>query len=247
VNLDALKRNPERDLGGAGPLKSDEVNLRDRIRILHGLTEEHIDDVVRLYDLAFRQKLALAIPRTEDRLALFRKTFSRSSCIRAELSDRIIGVVGYQLNAESFTGGLTGDGVSWRALREQMGLNRAIRAFIVFTLFRRSVPSNTLLLDGIAVKESHRNQGIGSRLLESAVAFAAEKGFEKVRLNVIGTNHRAKALYERKGFVVRATRYFLYLHWLFGFSKSYEMHCDLPPTGGTGDRQPKTENHGQAR
>lgn len=52
-----------------------------------------------------------------------------------------------------------------------------------------------VLLDG------YRGMGVGGRLLDAGVAWAAAAGAHKVALQVWPHNHRAIALYERLGFV----------------------------------------------
>jgi len=53
----------------------------------------------------------------------------------------------------------------------------------------------------IAIKKSYWNLGIGSALMDYALALAAELGYEQVELEVVEGNHTAKSLYEKKGFV----------------------------------------------
>ena len=56
---------------------------------------------------------------------------------------------------------------------------------------------------------------------------AVEYGFNRVRLDVIDINPRAKKLYERKGFKVVRTEKFPYLRRLLGFGGSTTMELDL--------------------
>jgi ribosomal protein S18 acetylase RimI-like enzyme len=53
---------------------------------------------------------------------------------------------------------------------------------------------------GFAVRERFRRQGIGTKLLEAAVAMLKESGARAVSLSVELGNHRARRLYERAGF-----------------------------------------------
>ena len=54
---------------------------------------------------------------------------------------------------------------------------------------------------GMALADGHRGRGIGAALLEAAIAWAREHGAHKVDLEHWPWNHRARALYERFGFV----------------------------------------------
>ena len=53
---------------------------------------------------------------------------------------------------------------------------------------------------GITVLRSHWGRGVGSGLMELAIAFARENGGEVISLEVLTDNHRAKALYRKFGF-----------------------------------------------
>ena len=56
----------------------------------------------------------------------------------------------------------------------------------------------------MAIKESHRGRGIGSRLLALAEAQALESGLGKMSLIVLENNTAAKRLYERNGYAMTA-------------------------------------------
>ena len=54
---------------------------------------------------------------------------------------------------------------------------------------------------GLMVAKSHRGRGIGTALLEQAVAWGRRSGVRKLELHVFPWNAPAIALYERFGFV----------------------------------------------
>ena len=72
-------------------------------------------------------------------------------------------------------------------------------------------------MDGIAVDQAYRGQGIGSKLLQEIVTYAQQNGYKTVRLDVIDINSDARRLYERRGFVAVHTEHFPYLKKLLGF------------------------------
>lgn len=59
---------------------------------------------------------------------------------------------------------------------------------------------------GMNVADGHRGEGIGVALMEAAVVWAREAGAHKVDLDLWPWNHRARALYERFGFVEEGYR-----------------------------------------
>lgn len=56
-------------------------------------------------------------------------------------------------------------------------------------------------LGNLAVAPGYRRCGIGSRLLDSAVARARERGVQRIFLEVRVSNDVARTLYERRGFI----------------------------------------------
>lgn len=56
------------------------------------------------------------------------------------------------------------------------------------------------LLFGLAVRKSHRNQGIGKRLVEEAIKILKSKGFTDVNLLVRENRKRLHSMYEKWGF-----------------------------------------------
>lgn len=57
-------------------------------------------------------------------------------------------------------------------------------------------------IQGLAVAEEFRGHGIGSDLLEAAVAEARHANVTRLTLRVLAPNVDARRLYERKGFIV---------------------------------------------
>lgn len=59
---------------------------------------------------------------------------------------------------------------------------------------------------GMGLLADYRGQGLGTRLLQAAVASAWQRGLSRIELSVRDDNHRARALYERQGFVLEGRR-----------------------------------------
>ncbi len=59
---------------------------------------------------------------------------------------------------------------------------------------------------GMGVLAAWRGRGIGERLLRAGLDAACAAGIEKIELSVYATNTRARALYEKVGFVLEGTR-----------------------------------------
>ncbi|MCF7932568.1 MAG: GNAT family N-acetyltransferase [Acholeplasmataceae bacterium] len=77
-------------------------------------------------------------------------------------------------------------------------------------------------IQNVSVSKTHRGMGLGSKLLDDAIRRAKEDQVQTLTLDVNIKNERARALYERKGFVIRKTRR------IWGiFKVTYRMDLDL--------------------
>ena len=65
--------------------------------------------------------------------------------------------------------------------------------------------AGVLSINGVAVTETARGQGVGSALLDAATAEAKRRGARKITLNAHSTNTGARRLYERHGYITEGT------------------------------------------
>jgi len=75
-------------------------------------------------------------------------------------------------------------------------------------------PSNekdVYYLERLAVLPEHRRRGIGSRVMEYALARIREHGGRRVSIGIIDDNERLKAWYKRQGFVEKGHKTFKHL------------------------------------
>ena len=100
------------------------------------------------------------------------------------------------------------------------------RGLILSTLERDLAPG-VLLMDGICVDADARGLGVGTALLDAIKEHARQADLNSVRLDVIDTNPRARALYERRGFEPMGTTHTGVLRHLFGFRSATTMQCGL--------------------
>jgi ribosomal protein S18 acetylase RimI-like enzyme len=194
----------------------------DDINYYIGLPERYRDSAVDLYDEAFGQKFAVAIPSRGKRIIFLRKCFKLDYVIGAIYDDKLIGIAGFQTPEGSLTGGIT-----YRELLSQLGFIKGNWAAIIFALYERKAVFKELIMDGIAVHSDARGKGVGSYLLKEAAKYAKDHQFNTVRLDVIDINTKAKILYERMGFKSVKTESYPYLKWLLGFSSSTTMELSV--------------------
>jgi len=199
------------------------------VHIERGLPTVHRQAAALLYDEAFGAKLSVAIPDAAARIELIRDALDSAFAFVALRHGRLLGLAGIHTTEGSLTDGL--DNMGLRGLVRRLGLRQATRAALVLGLIERPTRDGQLLMDGIAVSRTARGQGIGSLLLGTVEGFARSEGYRTVRLDVIDTNVRARALYERRGFVATDTTTFRLLGGLLGFESSTTMILDLAARG----------------
>ncbi|MFI8215856.1 GNAT family N-acetyltransferase [Streptomyces sp. NPDC085932] len=183
-----------------------------------GVPEGSEQEVAALYWEAFGRKLGPALNPPDTGRAFIAAHVNHDRGVTALVDGTVVGVAGYQLDGRALTGGDVQDVLS------TYGFLRGLPRLAVLALFERTPRAGELVMDGIAVDTRHRGGGIGGLLLGQVAAIAAENGCRRVRLDVIDTNPRARALYERHGFVARHTERTPYLRRLMGFGAVTTMY-----------------------
>ncbi len=170
---------------------------RRPVRILTGLPAGQEQAAARLYWQAFGAKLGKLMGPQVRAERFFTETVSHDRVLAALEGDRLLGIAAFSKGGRGFSaGGLKelwqhyGPGTLWRA--------------VPLALLERKAPADTLQMDGVCVAAQARGKGVGTALFGALFDFAAARGLNKVTLDVIDTNSRARALYERLGF--RAVR-----------------------------------------
>ncbi len=187
-----------------------------------GLPEQFRSSAASLYDEAFGKKFSVAVRSDKNRLLLLTRCLMLEYAIVAMSENRLIGIAGFHTPGGSLTGGIT-----YSKLLSQLGFIKGSWAAFIFSLYERKPAPGELVMDGIVVHSDARGKGVGSRLLSEIADYAKEHGFNRVRLDVIDINPKAKQLYKRKGFKAVKTEHFPYLRWLLGFGGSTTMELNL--------------------
>lgn len=188
------------------------------IRIQRGLPDPLRPDAARLYWQAFGGKLGRVLGPEPRALRYLARVMRTDQCLAALGPDgRLLGLAGFKTAEGSFAGGSDAD------LRAVYGPLGGTWRSLVLRLLGNEVDNDRFLLDGLCVDPSVRGQGVGTALLESFAAEGRLRGYPAVRLDVVDTNPRARALYERRGFVVDSTSPIGPLRLIFGFRAAHTM------------------------
>ena len=185
--------------------------------IADGIPADLTDQAADLYWQAFRDKLRIAMGPQDKALAFVRRVLRPDHAISATANGQLLGVVGYKTLDGALVGGDFGD------LRAIYGMFGALWRAGALALLERDVENERFLMDGIFVHEEARGRGVGSALLNAVCDTARTRGYSEIRLDVIDSNPRARALYERRGFHPVATADLGPLRHLFGFKSATTM------------------------
>lgn len=192
-------------------------------QIIRGFPEAEREAVARAFWEAFEGKLGRVLGPEAKALAFLR------AALRSDFAFTVLDADGHVLGAAGFKteeGGLVSAGYS--DLAAVYGRVGAMWRGPLLDLMERSLAPGQMLMDGIFVSSRARGTGLGTRLIEAIVEEAAERGLRAVRLDVIDTNPRARALYERMGFEAVAEERLGPLRFIFGFRRSTTMLRYLP-------------------
>jgi len=195
--------------------------------IQRGFPAETRDTAARLYWDAFGAKLERVMGPEARAIRFFTETLDESFALSAVGPDgTLLGLAGFKTHEGSMTGG------SFANMAAVYGVAGACWRVACLALLEREVLRDVLLMDGICVAEPARGKGVGSALLDAIMAEAAARNLPAVRLDVIDDNRRARALYERKGFVAQENTRLGPLRHVFGFERATAMRCPVSASTG---------------
>ena len=183
-----------------------------------GFSEAERPRAARLYWQAFGGKLGKVMGPSVKAIAFFDAVLDPEFALVArDGQGSMLGLAGFKTEAGGLVGG------SFGQLAQVYGWFGAVWRGLLLSLLERKVKPGVFQMDGILVDAKARGQGVGTALLEAVTREAAARGLQRVQLDVIDTNPRARALYERVGFKVIGSEDTGPLRHVFGFSKATRM------------------------
>ena len=186
-----------------------------------GFTASEREQVAALYWEAFRRKLRPGFINESTGQAVVRSALRSTHVLVARAGGHVAGVCGF------YQAGTGVADLSWSRLRQSLSVPAALRASLVLSLLSRSDHSDVLVLDGICVDRAARGRGIGTSLLDAAADRARRLEVKAVRLSVVDANPRARALYERQGFIPTGRGTLGLLAPVYGFDGYTTMELEV--------------------
>lgn len=182
-----------------------------------GFEEEERETLARMYWAAFGGKLGRVLGPERRALTFIARIADPEHALCIRRDGRLVAVAGFHTLKGSLVGGDLTD--LTRAYGRLGGYWRGL----ALGLLERPMTESELLVDGIFVAEGEQGRGHGTVLIEALAQEARARGCGKVRLDVVDGNDRARALYERLGFVPVEVKKSRVLYWFFGFSGATTM------------------------
>ena len=169
------------------------------LRIEHGFRSDERGQIARLYWGAFGAKLGRSMGPEARALPFLKEVLDPAHAICARnASGDLLGIVGFKTHQGALVDGSLTD------MARHYGWPGAIWRGIVLSLLERDTENERFLLDAIGAE-------------------ARARGYKEVRLDVIDSNPRARALYEREGFVPGGEHRLGLLRHVFGFEAATTM------------------------
>ncbi len=188
------------------------------VRIEQGFAEAERPKAAALFWQAFAAKLHRVMGPDKKGLAFIEHAINpKFALVARDNSDRMLGLAGFKTQNGGLVEGSLSDmakiygwfGGTWRGL--------------VLSVLERGLQPGVFQMDGIFVAAEARGQGVGTALLSAIKDHARKSGMSEVQLDVIDTNPRARALYEREGFKAVGEEKTGPFQYLFGFSSATRM------------------------
>lgn len=186
--------------------------------ITQGFSDAERTQVAAMYWQAFGQKLGCVMGPEARAVGFIEDVLdpTHSLCAR-DAGGTLLGVVGFKTYESALVDG------GWRDMTRHYGWLGSLWRVTFLALLERDTEDKRFLMDGIFVADAARGQGVGTALLDAICAEAKARGYGEVRLDVIDSNPRARALYERQGFVAGEVQQLGPLKYVFGFSSATTM------------------------
>ncbi|MCF2904713.1 GNAT family N-acetyltransferase [Octadecabacter sp. CECT 8868] len=194
------------------------------LQISAGFNDDERPEISAMYWQAFGQKLGYVMGPQKRALTFIEDLLDPSHAICArDQNGTLLGVVGFKTAKGALVDG------TWNDMTRHYGWFGSTWRATLLHLLERDTENQRFLMDGVFVASHARGKGVGTALLDAISHEAARRGYKELRLDVIDNNTRARALYERKGFVAGDIHHLGPLRHVFGFSSATTMIRQVSP------------------
>ncbi len=182
-----------------------------QIDYIDHLNDDLLYSAVELYFHSLKEKLEPILGNDDRAKKLLSKSITADKCVAAIKEGKIIGILGIQTRDGGF---ISPDLKTITGIYGK--ISGVVRLAGLALLFHRT-KTGEVYVDGVAVHPDMRGKGVGTKLLEVLESKALEENMKMITLDVIDINPKAKALYERLGFIEVKKENIWPLNWLIKF------------------------------
>lgn len=196
------------------------------LEILFGVPANQKIRVARIFYEGLENEFKNVFGPQERGIPIISKHLRNDRTVVAISRGVVVGLAGLEFKGKGFI-----DISFWQLARELgFGILRVIFLGCFFVVLRQiwtfldKPGEREISLDALAVAGNMRSKGIGSSLLNFVIDFGRSRGYEQIKLSVIGMNVEARRLYERIGFKEKRVRRIVF-PWnrILGFNAASEM------------------------
>ena len=164
------------------------------MKILANLPDSFRASAVELFLDSLGEKIIPAMGKRGRAEALLAKALNGQACFLAVEGSRLLGMIGLNTSQSLFVqAGLT-DFV------RNAGFFRSLWTLPILGAMEHASAADELYIEMIAVSPETRGKGVGRALMQEAEQRCRKLGKNRLTLQVVDTNPRAKKLYEEMGF-----------------------------------------------
>jgi len=179
--------------------------------IKKGLPQKYYGSAADLVLSSLGEKFYPILGRKDKARQLLSSSINPDNCISVVHEGDLLGILAFQTGTKTFLN------PSFSMITSLYGFVPGTLKALGLSLLEHITIPGEIYVEAVAVSESVRGKGIGTQLFRSFFRLAKENDYKEITLYVIGSNKRAKALYERLGFETRKIEKIWPLNWILGW------------------------------
>ena len=164
------------------------------MKILANLPDSFRASAVELFLDSLGEKIIPAMGKRGRAEALLAKALNGQACFLAVEGSRLLGMIGLNTSQSLFVQAGLMDFV------RNAGFFRSLWTLPILGAMEHASAADELYIEMIAVSPEARGKGVGRALMQEAEQRCRKLGKNRLTLQVVDTNPRAKKLYEEMGF-----------------------------------------------
>ncbi len=181
------------------------------IEYLDHLPERFRAQAAQLYLDSLKEKLLPVLGPEKKARQVVSESIFPDQCLAALYRENLVGIMGIQTKGAGFMS------PDLKTMIKYYGISSGTLRLGGLSLLNHGAGENEVYVEGVAVAQEMRGKGIGSAMFHVLEKQALGMGIQTLSLEVVDTNPKARALYEKLGFVHKKTQAIWPLNHFVGF------------------------------